>query len=253
MKIHVLSDLHSEFCEFLSDDASLVADVVVLAGDIAGWVNGVEWARSEWPDKPIVYVSGNHEYYCYKRVEALAELRKAGIDKGVYFLENDAIVLNGVRFLGCTLWTDFGYFGDDSKSDYMHYAKMHLNDFSLISHDEKLFTPEESAVLHAESVNWLKSELDKPFNGKTVVVTHHAPTRESVVARWRDDPLTACFASDLEHLLSEKISLWVHGHMHDSSDYVLNGTRVVCNPRGYTRRKGKQENVEFNDALIIEI
>ena len=84
-------------------------------------------------------------------------------------------------------------------------------------------------------------------------MTHHASSKVSAAARWKNDPLTACYASDLEWLLSENISLSVHGHMHDSSDYILNGTRVVCNPRGYSRRVGQQENAAFDDNLIIEI
>lgn len=253
MKIQVLSDLHNEFNEYICTDRSFEADVIVLAGDIGSWINGVEWAANEWKDKQIVYVSGNHEYYMYERSKTLDELRTAGVTNYVQFLENDAAVIDGVRFLGCTLWTDFGYFGEEFKDDYMHYAKHHLNDFSYIDENKKTFTPHDSANIHAASVAWLKAELEKPFNGKTVVVSHHAPSRESAAARWRDDPLTACYASDLDHLLSEKISLWVHGHMHDSSDYMLNGTRVVCNPRGYSRRVGQQENAAFNEDLIIEI
>lgn len=254
MKLYILSDLHNEFYQYFSSDASLEADVVVLAGDIQGWINGIEWARAEWPDKPIVYVAGNHEFYAYDRVQTIAEMREAAVQQNVHFLENNAVVIDGVRFLGCTLWTDFEYFGKDSKEYYMLYGDNHLNDFSMIQNGSKTFTPTDSTVVHAESLAWLKAELSKDFYGYTVVVTHHAPSEMSVSDRWKTAPLTACFASGLEQFIADNpIKLWIHGHTHDSFDYKLSNTRVVCNPRGYTRNPYTQENLQFNKKLIIDI
>ena len=127
MKIHVLSDLHNEFHQFMSSDASRESDVIVLAGDIGGWINGIEWASAEWPDKEIIYVSGNHEFYAYDRVQTLSEMRLAAAQQNVHFLENIAVVTDGVRFLGCTLWTDFEYFGKASKEYYLRYGDNNLN------------------------------------------------------------------------------------------------------------------------------
>lgn len=93
--------------------------------------------------------------------------------------------------------------------------------------------------------------MGEPFEGKTVVVTHHLPSMRSVAERYRHELLSACFASNLDHLLGYS-ALWVHGHTHDSFDYAAHGTRVICNPRGYCRA-GQPENRQFNPALVVEV
>jgi len=133
-----------------------------------------------------------------------------------------------------------------------------LNDFRVIQEGRLgAFTPAQSIVLHERSLEWLKAKLDEPaavrqhFDGKTVVVTHHLPSMQSVVDRYKDSPLSACFASELDCLFG-KMDLWIHGHTHDNLDYTANGTRVICNPRGYVTNQG-QENCDFNPGLVIEI
>ena len=85
------------------------------------------------------------------------------------------------------------------------------------------------------------------------MITHHAPSRQSIHPRYADSLLNACFVSDAEHLVSgERAQLWIHGHTHDSFDYVVHGTRVVCNPRGYAKN-GVNENPHFDPNLIVEV
>jgi predicted phosphodiesterase len=260
MKLHILSDLHLEFSTFqpLATDA----DVIVLAGDIGKGNKGVYWARETFPDRPILYVPGNHEFYGTQRLETLHLLRIAGQQTGVQILDEDEVVLDGVRFLGATLWTDFLLFGKAKQSAAMYDGRIFLNDFRRIS-DEGIaregwlregntrFTPARSIELHEHSLAWLKAKLNEPFNGKTVVVTHHLPSRLSVVERFKDSLLSACFASELDSLFG-KMDLWVHGHTHDNLDYEANGTRVICNPRGYVTYNGA-ENFDFKPDLVVEL
>lgn len=105
MKLYVLSDLHLEFSTF--EPFKTDADVVVLAGDIGKGTSGIEWARNAFPDKEIVYVPGNHEFYGTQRPETLAGMRIAAQKNGVHLLDKDELVIGNVHFLGCTLWTDF--------------------------------------------------------------------------------------------------------------------------------------------------
>jgi Icc-related predicted phosphoesterase len=269
MKLLVLSDLHLEFSNLLlpANDA----DVIVLAGDIWKGDNGIHWARATWPNKEIVYVAGNHEFYGKNRLETLAKLRIAARETGVHFLDNKEVVINGVRFLGATLWTDF-MLNNDKYFD-IFTASNNLNDFRVIHEGSKHFSPMDSIALHEESLVWLtKSLIEEPYEGKTVVVTHHLPSELSVAPRFKDDSLSACFASRLDHLFGHS-ELWAHGHTHDNFDYVgyhpssysydedvsanrkviTKGTRVVCNPRGYCRYEGGGENFNFNQNLIVEI
>lgn len=250
MKLQILSDLHLEFSTF--DPLKTDADVVVLAGDIGRVANGLLWAREAFPDKEIIYVPGNHEFYGTQRLETLALLRIAARECDVHLLDDDEVVIDGARFLGSTLWTDFCLFGERAKIPAMAAGAKGLNDFRVI-HEGALghFSPARSIELHEKSLAWLSAKLDEAFAGKTVVVTHHLPSARSVVERFKHDLLSACFASELDHLFG-KAALWLHGHTHDNLDYEVNGTRVICNPRGYVTSRGI-ENFDFNPSLVVEI
>lgn len=256
MKLHILSDLHLEFSQFTPHLASLEADVIILAGDIGVGMAGLEWAAKllTGTNAHIVYIPGNHEFY-RNDINSLREQMKNFCSESdrLRFLDDDEIVINNVRFLGSTLWTDFKIFGADLKQECMRVGEKHLNDFRLIKSGDRPFSAEDSVNLHNHSVAWLTSKLKhEKFDGKTVVVTHHLPAANSVVERYKNDLLSACFASDLDGLLGYS-KLWIHGHTHDSIDYIKNRTRVICNPRGYSRFNRDVENSEFDPNLLIEI
>jgi predicted phosphodiesterase len=251
VKLHVLSDLHLEFSSF--EPPATDAKVVVLAGDIAQGNKGVYWARQTFPDSQIIYVPGNHEYYGSRRPETLRLLRIAGKQNSVQVLDGDEWIFDGVRFLGATLWTDFEYFGPEMKTMAKDEGARRLNDFRIIDEADGLrFSPQRSIELHEKSLAWLTTKLDEPFDGKTVVITHHLPSVKSVAARFIDTPLSACFVSHLDPLFG-KMNLWIHGHTHDNSDYEANGTRVICNPRGYVTPNRGAENIDFKPGLVIEV
>jgi predicted phosphodiesterase len=252
MKIHILSDVHLEFSHFQPPDTG--ADVVILAGDIGLHTDGLQWARTAFPHQDVIYVSGNHEYYGAERLSMLARLREEAASLKIHFLENDSLVIPGsaVRFLGATLWTDFLLYGEPWANKLMRLGAGRLNDFRKIRNGEGAFTPEDSVLLFQESVAWLNARLNEPFSGKTVVVTHHLPSMLSVPLRFREEKLSACFASHLDYLFG-KAALWVHGHSHDNSDYLSQGTRVICNPRGYVTERHGVENKQFIPDLVVEI
>jgi len=250
MKLLILSDLHLEFSNLSFADTE--ADVIILAGDISKSDHGIYWARSTWPDKHIIYVAGNHEFYGYNRLEVLARLRITARETDVHFLDNEEVVIDDVRFLGATLWTDFKLFGVDLKMNCMYEGESSLNDFRVIKEGERNFSALDSINLHNASVAWLTKAIREPFDGKTVVVTHHLPSADSVVARFKKDLLSACFASKLDHLMGKPV-LWVHGHTHDNLDYEIRGTRVFCNPRGYSIDGIRNENARFNPEFVLEL
>jgi predicted phosphodiesterase len=250
MRIHVLSDLHLEIAAYQPQPVE--CDVVVLAGDIGNHVQGIEWGRRIWPDKEILYVPGNHEFYRLGRIETLQQMRVFARELGVHLLDNDEVVIGGVRFLGSTLWTDFNLFGEELRKSAMAEGKKHLNDFRLIRERFRVFSPARSAQLHKTSRAWLTAKLQQSFAGKTVVITHHLPSAHSVAERYKQSLTSACFASHLDELMGASV-LWIHGHTHDSFDYVLHGTRVVCNPRGYCRNPERPENKQFDPGLVVEV
>ena len=230
MKIHILNDLHIEFADFVLPETD--ADVLILAGDISVGLGGLEWLERQNFKKPVIYVPGNHEFYRHD-FSLINEMNNHALPN-VHVLNNSFVKINGVRFLGCTLWTDFGFFGEAGKFFAMQNASSSMADFSRIKYKGRTFSPNDAIELHTYSRNWLKCMLEENFDGKTVVVTHHAPSSGSVHPRYANDLLTAAFVSNLEDLMDgNRIALWVHGHMHDAFDYDVYGTRVICNPRGY--------------------
>ena len=250
MKILILSDLHLEFASFTPSSDEV--DLVILAGDICKKDQGIYWARNTWPNTEIIYIAGNHEFYGSDRNAVLSSLRSAAEDTGVHFLDNDEVMINGVLFLGATLWTDFELFGSVAKDKAIIAGKHGLNDFRMIVEGGYTFSPNDAIALCNKSAEWLRVKLNTVDDiSKTVVVTHHLPSMQSVSERYRNDILSACFASNLDDLLGY-CKLWIHGHTHDSFDYIENGTRVICNPRGYVYR-GTQENIRFKPDLVVEI
>ena len=253
MKLNILSDLHLGFGAM--DRPVNDADVVVLAGDISRPREAIAWALKF--DKPVLYVPGNHEFYGSSIDGALLELQRLCQGTQVQVLDNRELVMGGVRFLGSTLWTDFELFDDpQQRSAAKAEAQRLMRDFSRIRAREsspEIFTPDDSVRLFRHHAAWLESRLAEIHAGPTVVITHHAPSRHSIHPRFADSLLNACFVSDASHLLrADRVSLWIHGHTHDSFDHRVNGIRVVCNPRGYARA-GVNENPAFDANFIVEV
>ncbi|HSW14948.1 MAG TPA: metallophosphoesterase family protein [Solimonas sp.] len=253
MKLHILSDLHLSVCPMERPQAD--ADVVILAGDISRPAQAAEWAAGF--GKPVIYVPGNHEFYGGSIDGTLEQLRRCCEAAGVRLLHDDECRIDGVRFIGATLWTDFQLFPDMAQRELaLQGAQRFMRDFARIRMCEdadELFTPEHSARLHAAQLQGLQRRLDQPHAGSTVVITHHAPSPRSIAARFAGSPINAGFVTDLEYLMgAERVALWIHGHTHDSFDYEVSGTRVVCNPRGYARGE-VNENRAFDPLKIVEV
>lgn len=245
-----MSDLHVEFFDF--HPIEVPADVVVLAGDILIEHRGLAWARKAFPGKPIIYVMGNHEYYegDYERV--LERARDEAAKQQIHLLEQDQVVIDGVRFLGTTLWTDFEIEEPLHAAGFsIWYANRAMMDFRIIRHRGRLLRAEDTREFHRTARAWLTARLEEPFDGKTVIVTHHLPHKGSIDPQFHQHPLNPAFASHLSDLVAPPVSLWIHGHTHCSCDYSpTEGTRVLCNPRGY----GPADlNPRFDQSLVIEV
>ena len=250
-RFRIFSDLHLEYFDWRPPSAA--ADVILLAGDIAVGTHGIEWARRQFPRTPVVYVPGNHEFYGARLPEALDTLRAEATRFYVQFLDGEPCTLGGIRFLGTTLWTDYALYGSAQAqlARAMAYAEGEMNDFRMIQwRDGDRFTPELVREIHLTRAQWLADRLAEPFIGPTVVITHHLPHRLSIHPKFEGARLNPCFASDLDYLVRAPVALWVHGHTHESIDYVVNGTRVVCNPRGYLP---EEPNLAFDPLGMVEL
>lgn len=255
MKLWVFSDLHIDVNRrfpFALPNPRPPHDAVIIAGDICqGLAEGVRFISSQSLNiRPVIYVVGNHEFYGHDRHAELANGRaEAAKHPNIHVLERDSAMVDGVEFSGCTLWTDYNYAGMREQARAMHWAARRISDHRLISDGKSSWSPERALEEHCASRTWLTDQLARTTPHHKVVVTHHAPSRQSVQPRYRDDLLTAAFASDLDSLVA-KSKLWVHGHLHASADYRLGACRVVANPRGYVSIK---EDRDFNPALVVDI
>ncbi|RUR71085.1 metallophosphoesterase [Variovorax guangxiensis] len=272
MKLLILSDLHLEFAPF-EPVPDLEFDVVILAGDIHSPAKrAVQWAVARFRGKPVVYLLGNHEYYDGRLDTTLADARREAEGSNVHLLDGDELVIDGVRFLGATLWTDFelaiqtpeGLVSDAARA--MKMATNLLNDYTLIRAPDESAEPDtwrhkqgrklqaaDTLRIHHVQRAWLQAKLSEPFSGPTVVVTHHAPHRGSLSQRYADDWASGAFVTELPETFFDVPVLWVHGHTHQQFDYRVRSCRIVSNPRGYVNWSGRIENKEFNPGLVINV
>lgn len=245
MRIRVLSDLHNEFLSAPRKIARVPqVDVVVLPGDIDVGTRGLAWVRDAF-DSRIIYVPGNHEYYGHDFDETRQRMAETAVRLGIDLLDPGVVEIDGVVFVGATLWTDFALFRDAVRE--MELAQQQMNDHRLI----RGLSAEQAWERHNEERALIERVLEETRGKTRIVVTHHLPSWRSVAERYRGDRLSAAFASDLDELIvREKPVLWVHGHTHNSVDYQLGATRVVSNPGGYP---GREENAEFDERLVVEV
>lgn len=248
MKIQVISDIHLEFGVREFDFTK--ADLLVLAGDVSIGMAGFTWISERVKNIPVIYVLGNHEYYKNSYPKLLHKLKKAAEGTNIHVLENDSVVFDSIAFHGCTLWTNFELFGDPTIAGYECQQKM--NDYHLIRKDPSYsrLRAIDTHVMHNESIKWLETSLNESKAKINVVVTHHAPSIKSVKEADRNNLISSAYASNLENfILRTQPKLWIHGHIHEQSDYFIGQTRVIANPVGYPG-----ETVDgYKDDFLLEI
>ena len=256
MRLQILSDLHVDAGGIHRPIMAAGIDALIVSGDVcAGVETGFTVLRHYVPSAiPIIMVLGNHEFYGYNYSSELARGRAGAFAHNIHLLENDTVILGGVRFVGATLWTDYDLFGSANRDNCIQAAAVGLNDHRLIGlttggSADRRFKPLDALALHQQSRAYLDRTLTAAHDGPTVVVTHHAPHENSVAAQYNRSPLTGAFVSDLSALINARQpQLWVHGHTHASFDYRVGTTRVICNPAGYGA-----ENPAFNPALVVQV
>jgi len=242
MKIKYMSDIHLEFAP-LTEEPNDDADVLILAGDIN--IKGrVEWINDQLEKfDHVIYVTGNHEYY-KSNISHLDEYLEDDLDPRIHFLQNSSVTIEDTTFHGSTLWTDM-HLADE------FYINRGMSDFSIIKIDDSFrkFNAHDSKLKHYAAMDYLK----KNVNQGDVIITHHAPSFKSSLEYFIGSPLNPAFASDLSNfMLDYKPKYWIHGHMHNTSDYTIGGTNILCNPRGYPTGV-HNENSEFDVNKTFDI
>lgn len=248
LRVLVLSDLHLEFGPL--DSAFPDADVVILAGDINLGLRGLEWARAQFRDRPVIYVAGNHEYYGHAVPKLTDQLAARGRELGIHVLEQGQIEIGGILFFGATLWTDFALYGSEAEG--MAIAQASMTDYRKIrvSPQFRKVHPRDLASRHAMSRRWLGQLADGGDLRGSVIVTHHAPSIRSIAPARQAEAANVAYASHLDELVARSgARLWVHGHTHHCVDYTIGDTRVLSNQRGYVG----EVLADFDPGLIVSV
>ncbi len=256
MNIQLLSDLHLEANPDFVPEHAPGADLLVLAGDVGSYQKRRDGSAMEEPDwglrrfadwpVPVLFVPGNHEYDALDVDEAHAGLREACERLGLRWLERETLVVDGVRFVGTTLWSDYDALGERQKA---FRAANHYLVKMAGQRDGRLFDAEAMRELALECQQWLRGTLAEAFDGTTVVVTHFAPTLHSMDPRYGLSPGTAGFCNALDAWLPQA-DLWLHGHLHCPTDVQVGRCRIVANPLGYS---DKNEQEGFVPRQLIRV
>jgi predicted MPP superfamily phosphohydrolase len=276
MRVNLMSDLHLEFADLVLPGG----DVLILSGDVCEAKNIkkdhyhkdlvlLEHERKDQrPDRfyrfleeecskysQVVYVMGNHEHYGFQVQKTYNQIASQ-LPDNVYLLENQTHTIEDVTFVGATLWTDM------NKGDAL--TRMHLrnymNDYRQITMFNEAksayhrMIPEYTEEQHWKSRNFIRETVEGKPDQKFVVVTHHAPSKASIKPRYQGDHLTnGGYSSDLSEFILDnpQIKVWTHGHTHDTFDYMVGETRVLCNPRGYAGYEERSH--EFDASFGFDI
>lgn len=257
--IGLLTDLHLEGSN-MSQLRNPGWDYLVIAGDLST-ENGLvdQFFSYKAPtDIPIIYIPGNHEFEGKRVDKALNDMRELLQPfENVHFLYNESVIIDDIKFIGSTLWTNFELDGMEKVKENMDWAKQNVVDFTYIFTQKEngkyaSITPQEMAKMCDDAIRFLDFELrHNPFDGEKVVVTHFAPHKNSI------DPLykrgnSSYWVNNLEHLMGFS-RYWLHGHIHSSANYNIEGTDVICNPRGYSKMLDLSSNNKFDRELLLPI
>ncbi len=277
MRIQLFSDLHLERYPHFVPDIREDTDLIVLAGDIGSYQEGSRLTDADFglgrfsPLRPgasrarVLYIPGNHEFDGLEYDEAYARLRAICTQLGIEWLDGETLVIDGVRFIGTTLWSDFDALAVQEqdltkqlqrREKAFRAANYYLSKNTTLKNGEKVLA-EGIRAMSLDCQEWLRGALATPFDGRTVVVTHFAPSLQSADPRYGLTPGTAGFCNAMDALFPQA-DIWIHGHLHCANDYVVSGVdagrawscRVVANPLGYLS-KGEQE--AFRPELVIEV
>lgn len=278
MHLQLLSDLHLERYPDFHPAPAPGADVLVLAGDIGSYQTGSRLTADDFglsrfsprapgsPWRTVLFVPGNHEYDSLEFEPTRARLRALCDELGITWLDREVRVIDGVRFVGTTLWADFDALAATESTPTAQLRQREKAFRAANFYLSKNTTRRDGVPVLAEGIRamaldcegWLRAALAVPFDGPTVVVTHFAPTLRSADPRYGVTPGTAGFCNALDDLLPYA-QLWLHGHLHCPHDYVVDGVgedgtpwscRVVANPRGYF---SKGEQATFRDGELIQV
>ncbi len=249
--ILAISDLHLEWGNKITIDKIDGVDILVLAGDIGSYKSHLGFIQDCCKKYKVIYVLGNHEFYGHSLKEVRDFWKSVEIEN-FYFLDDSSVVVDGIEFIGSTLWVNFN--NGDFHS--MYNAPNEIKDFQKIinSTGDEYITPEDVLLEFQKSFKFLEKAIYEKSQFKKVLVTHYGVSHQSVHPKYLQNiqymKLNHYYTNNLDYFIGySELCLAIHGHMHTSADYMIGDCRVFCNPLGYP----ESLNSSFSSAKIIEI
>lgn len=252
MKLQYCSDLHLEFPEnreFIKANPLLAkGDVLVLAGDIMLFVDmdkhGAFFDELSGKFETVYWIPGNHEYYHFDAAKKCGVLNEK-IRSNVFLVNNIAVQRNNARLIFSTLWSKIS-------PAYEWQIERGMSDFRVIKYNGSRFSASQFNQLHHESFDFIVGEINKSYEGKTIVVTHHVPTFLNYPEMYKGSVLTEGFAIELFDLIQDStIDYWIFGHHHfNVPEFTIGKTKMLTNQLGYVIQN---ENLEFKSDKFILI
>lgn len=260
-KFALVSDLHGVLPVFGPDTKDTV---LLLPGDLHETAKGLQYRGmidtlcSAF--RAVILVPGNHEYYGSNIESTHRKLSEMDAEiPNFHFLQSNSVQIDDVLCIGSTLWTSMDNNNPMTKFD----AGRMMNDYRYIrtgppGHGwKRKLNVEDTMMFHKQgsdyitktiNANTVDSTVSTEYTpSKVLVLSHHAPSFMSVSPEYRSSSLNGAYCSDLDQMILDlKPDVWVHGHVHTSHDYQIDGTRVLCNPQGYELKTGDFENKAFN-------
>lgn len=248
MKIGYASDIHIEHGVRPHIVPSEHVDVLILAGDIGKGVSAIEYAHNAFSELAthIIMVAGNHEFWGGTHSKVITAMREyAKQYPHIHFLENDTVEIDGIFFIGCTAWTNHSYGGNTPLNRYAadekwsDYAEIKWTDYGK---HYRSMTTNDTVRMNADAHLYIFNQLHKLGRENCVVITHMAPTERSISEKYIENNWNHCYVNTWgNNIAYHGPRLWFHGHVHDSFDYMVGSTRVICNPIGYHMVNDKGE------------
>lgn len=259
MKFKLLSDLHLEGSSLDSkkiayDENDNLVDVLILAGDIAVYPDLLERHLYNIPESvKVIYVPGNHEYEVKVFNDVIPSLKEIFNMPNWHIMNNETLVIDDCRFICSTMWSNLKINGDSLYEANYEQAQLVLEQQKTKFRNEdgslRKWAVEDMLKEHKASHDFLKKEIETPFDGKTIVVTHFAPHFKSVE---RVHKISGFWVSDMSEIMGE-VDVWCHGHIHSTSDYKVGNTQVIANPRGNSLTYDLAQNVAFDKNKVLDL
>ena len=255
MNFQFASDLHLEFAQNkkrMSKKPILpVQETLIIAGDLMPLS-----AMDQHQDflnflsdhfKMTYWLPGNHEFYG-SDLATMPPSFEESIRPNVLLINNIvkeiADPAGPIELVFSTLWSYI-------PTHLTEIVVKRVQDFNQIQWNGGKFTPQAYNQLHQDALDFLAPALESN-KARKMVITHHLPSFLNYPKKHQNDPINACFASNLDDFMQKTPqNAWIYGHHHvNIPPFLIGQTTLYTNQLGYVKFK---EGTGFDRSATITL